>query len=67
MSAFRVWQQLPPIRSHHLMRPDGEYWYEANLLEVGTVEAPSVQAAIEAAKDWPQFRYASGCWRGIRL
>ena len=37
--------------------------YEADVREVGTVEAPSAQTAIDAAREWPKFRYASGLAR----
>ena len=59
MTTFRVWQQCPPIRHGRELLE----WYEAALYDVGTIDAPSAQAAIEAAKAWPGFRYASGLAR----
>ena len=59
MTTYRVWQQYPPIR--HGREP--LQWYEAALYDIGTVEAPSAQTAIETAKGWTQFRYGSGLAR----
>ena len=59
MTTSRVYQQCLPIR--HGREP--HEWYEADLLEAGTVDAPSAQTAIEAAKGWPKFRYTSGLAR----
>jgi len=59
MTTYCVYQQFLPIRHH-----SGPLeWYEAALYDIGTVHAPSAQSAIEAAKAWPQFRYASGLAR----
>jgi len=58
-TTYRVWQQFPPIRHGR----GSLEWYEAALYDIGTVEAPSAQTAIDAAREWPKFRYASGLAR----